>query len=251
MLTPQNFREKTFERAVFGGYDMAAVDDFLEEAANDYAAVAKDNMVLKSKMKVLVDKIEEYRSTEDSMRMTLLSAQKLCAQMEQESREKADALIANARLEAERIVRSAHDQKVTEEARLLEAKKESTKYIEEMHIICSKQLEFLENLESYKIDLSKLPASEPSYHAPAEPEPPAEEAPQEAAPIVEETMRGVESSVEQMEMDMPDDGSGEEIARVVNDGAAPNQAGDEPTRMYRGPQRSETRISMDNLRVGK
>ena len=42
MLTPQNFREKTFERAVFGGYDMGAVDDFLEEAANDYAAVAKE-----------------------------------------------------------------------------------------------------------------------------------------------------------------------------------------------------------------
>ena len=31
MLTPQNFREKTFDKAIFGGYDMAAVDDFLDE----------------------------------------------------------------------------------------------------------------------------------------------------------------------------------------------------------------------------
>ena len=66
MLTPQNFREKTFEKALFGGYDMAAVDDFLDEAANDYAAVAKENMVLKSKMKVLVEKIEEYSKLEGS-----------------------------------------------------------------------------------------------------------------------------------------------------------------------------------------
>ena len=44
MLTPQNFREKTFDKAIFGGYDMAAVDDFLDEAANDYSAIAKENM---------------------------------------------------------------------------------------------------------------------------------------------------------------------------------------------------------------
>ena len=44
MLTPQNFREKAFEKAIFGGYDTSSVDDFLDEAANDYAALAKENM---------------------------------------------------------------------------------------------------------------------------------------------------------------------------------------------------------------
>ena len=92
MLTPQNFREKTFDKAIFGGYDMAAVDDFLDEAANDYSAIAKENMVLKSKMKVLVDKIEEYRTTEDTMRQTLLSAQKLAAGIEAEARGQAEAI---------------------------------------------------------------------------------------------------------------------------------------------------------------
>ena len=121
MLTPQNFREKTFERAVFGGYDMAAVDDFLNEAAGDYAALAKENVTLTKKMKVLVEKVEEYRATEDSMRMTLLSAQKLSLQIEQEAREKAEAMLAQARDEAERIVREAYTQRATEEARLLEA----------------------------------------------------------------------------------------------------------------------------------
>ena len=32
-MTPQDIRERTFEKAVFGGYDMAGVDDFMEEAA--------------------------------------------------------------------------------------------------------------------------------------------------------------------------------------------------------------------------
>ena len=74
MLTPQNIQEQEFNKAVFGGYDMGAVDDFLETVSADYTALYKENAVLKGKLKVLVDKVEEYRSTEDSMRMALLTA---------------------------------------------------------------------------------------------------------------------------------------------------------------------------------
>lgn len=263
MLTPQNFREKTFERAIFGGYDMAAVDDFLEEAANDYAAVAKENMVLKSKMKVLVDKIEEYRSTEDSMRMTLLSAQKLCAQMEQEAKERAEATVANARqeaerttaaarLEAERVVRDAHDQRVTEEARLLEARKESSRYIEDMHLICTKQLEFLENLESFKLDPTQLEQTSEPVPFPAVSAAVRTGLPVVEPPRVEETVRSIEDSVERM--DVPASDGDIEIGRVVTDGAeAPESGNDEPTRMYTGgtQQPGTSFSSLDNVRFGK
>ena len=74
MLTPQDIQNQEFAKAVFGGYDMAAVDDFLEQLAADYTALYKDNMVLKGKLKVLVEKVEEYRSTEDAMRMALPAA---------------------------------------------------------------------------------------------------------------------------------------------------------------------------------
>ena len=67
MITPQAIREKTFEKAVFGGYDMASVDSFLEELVNDFTTMQKENAVLKAKMKVLVDKVEEYRGNEDAM----------------------------------------------------------------------------------------------------------------------------------------------------------------------------------------
>ena len=57
MTTPQEIREKTFEKAVFGGYDMGDVDDFMEQVAADMTTLQKENAVLKGKMKVLVDKI--------------------------------------------------------------------------------------------------------------------------------------------------------------------------------------------------
>lgn len=244
MLTPQNFREKTFERAVFGGYDMAAVDDFLDEAAGDYAAVAKENVVLKNKMKVLVDKIEEYRATEDSMRMTLLSAQKLSLQIEQESREKAEAALAQARDEAERIVREAYTQRATEEARLLEAKRESTRYIDNMRALCSSQLNFLDNLESMKLE--ELPSAGSPAPAPEH--------------SFAETVRNVETTAARMS-DVTD--AGKEISRVVSDAAAESAAPaaeEEPTRMFAGaataggaadPNAATGQFSFENLRFGK
>ncbi|HBR08006.1 MAG TPA: cell division protein, partial [Clostridiales bacterium] len=41
------------------------------EAAAELDAAHKEIYVLKSKIKVLVDKIEEYRASEDAMRLTL------------------------------------------------------------------------------------------------------------------------------------------------------------------------------------
>ena len=86
MITAQDIREKTFEKARFSGYDMASVDNFLEELAEDVTATQKENAVLKSKMKVLVDKIEEYRANEDALNMAVLSAQKLAVQIENDAR---------------------------------------------------------------------------------------------------------------------------------------------------------------------
>ncbi len=231
MLTPQNFREKTFEKAIFGGYDMGAVDNFLDEAANDYAAIAKENMVLKSKMKVLVDKIEEYRATEDSMRLTLLSAQKLSVQIEEDARKKSEELLANARSESERITREAYTQRTTEESMLLEAKRESTQYIENMRMLCSKQLNFLDNLKGLKLEDIARPASTPE--------------------TVEETVRSIESSVEKLS----DSGeASDEIRRVVTDSAdTPVNRLEEPTRQFSSNSTTTptSQFSFDNLRFGK
>ena len=96
MITAQDIREKTFEKSRMNGYDMASVDDFLEELAEDISSAQKENAVLKSKMKVLVDKIEEYRANEEALNMAILSAQKLAVQIESEARQRAASMIEDA-----------------------------------------------------------------------------------------------------------------------------------------------------------
>ena len=59
MLTPQEVSTHSFSKASFGGYNMAMVDEFLDELTDDYTALYKENAALKAKLKVLVEKVEE------------------------------------------------------------------------------------------------------------------------------------------------------------------------------------------------
>lgn len=146
MITPQGIREKKFEKAVFGGYDMGSVDAFLEELANDLTLLQKENATLKGKMKVLVDKVEEYRGNEDALRMAVLSAQKLGNMIEAEAKEKADKTLNDAMEEAARITREANLEVTAEKTRLAESKSESAKFIDSMDMLCRHQLEFLQKV---------------------------------------------------------------------------------------------------------
>ena len=82
---------------------MAAVDEFLDELTDDYTALYKENAALKAKLKVLVEKVEEYRATEDSMRATLLSAQQDGgSQMVSDAQAQRDKMLSDAQEEANR-----------------------------------------------------------------------------------------------------------------------------------------------------
>ena len=122
MITAQDIREKTFDKAKFGGYDMASVDDFLEDLAEEVTASQKENAVLKSKMKILVDKIEEYRANEEALNMAVLSAQKLAVQIESEARARANAMLAEADRQVNAKIGSIAEQADAEENRLAAAK---------------------------------------------------------------------------------------------------------------------------------
>ena len=100
MFTPQEVSEKTFPKVSFGGYNMTSVDEFLDTLTEDYTALYKENATLKAKLKVLAEKVEEYRATEDAMRSTLLTAQRMAAQMVQDAQTERDQVLASARAAA-------------------------------------------------------------------------------------------------------------------------------------------------------
>ncbi len=146
MLTPQEVSNRAFSKAAFGGYNMAMVDEFLDELTDDYTALYKENAALKAKMKVLVDKVEEYRATEDSMRAALLTAQRMASTMVEEAEAKRDHLIANAEAEARNKLAALQEEVLFEQKRLNNAKAATEDFINKSRMICEAQVKLLEQL---------------------------------------------------------------------------------------------------------
>lgn len=199
MFTPQEVSEKTFPKSpsFSSGYDLAAVDEFLDTLTEDYTALYKENAALKTKLKILAEKVEEYRATEDTMRSMLLAAQKMAASMTEEAKEKGEKTLADARQESERLLtdaRNAADElnrdlaRKTEAARqkLSDAETAMKDYIAKSLAMCLDQVDYLEKLPHSELPAAPAPAQEPADQEPAAeaaPEQSAEgEAPQETAP---------------------------------------------------------------------
>ena len=162
MITAQDIREKTFEKSRIGGYDMASVDDFLEELADDVTAYQKENAVLKSKMKVLVDKIEEYRANEEALNMAVLSAQKLAVQIENDARTRSAAMIEEAEQQVKARVGGIEAETKKQEKRLADAKAATEKFFEAARALCNTQLRNLDAISSGMTAATAAPAAAPA-----------------------------------------------------------------------------------------
>lgn len=231
-MTPQDIREKTFEKAMFGGYDMAAVQNYQEEVATELANAQKEIAVLKGKMKVLVDKIEEYRASEDAMRLAILSAQKVGKQIEDDAQARADKILSEAKNTSDRILGGLQHETANEEAKLLNAKTSCAKFLEDVRNLCLTQLEYLDGVAGSKAaaapraaarpTVSAAPA-EPVSAAPAEPVPAAQpEAPAAAQPVQAEPVYAAE----------PVSAAPVEAQPVEADDAAADSAADDATQLY-------------------
>ena len=132
MFTPQQIDQISFGKATFGGYDMQDVDEFLEPLTEDYVTLYKENALLKSKMRVLVGKLEEYRKNEASMKDAMVNAQKTCDMMVREAEQMCAQMLSEASANANANAVNADALVAAEQARVEEAKKAAAEKIEEI-----------------------------------------------------------------------------------------------------------------------
>lgn len=118
MMTPQEVASHSFAKATLGGYNLAQVDEFLDALTEDYAALYNENAILKNKLKVLSDTVEEYRATDNAMRKTLLAAQKMADDMVEDAKKKQAKLMGQAEQDAHKRVEELKKAVEAEEFRL-------------------------------------------------------------------------------------------------------------------------------------
>lgn len=173
MFTPQEIQEQTFSKAVFGGYDMQQVDDFLEPLTEDYITLYKENSVLKAKMKILVEKLEEYRAQETQHSSATAEAEAKSAQLLKQTQAKCAAMLqnaevnaqANAQVNAANVQLAQLNQQIhAEQERLDYAKQTALNFISVIERDVQGHLGLLETLKSRDLTKEEAPAQPKSAH---------------------------------------------------------------------------------------
>ena len=154
MLTPQDLQEVSFEKAKIGGYVMKSVDDFLEPLMDDYVALYKENAVLKSKMRLLVERLESYRANEAKMKAAAEETKKQCDEMIAEARRRSDEMVNKAKGDAR--IAGIDAAAAAESDRLRVAKEATADFVQAVEAQIARQQQALEALKSLD-----LPAREP------------------------------------------------------------------------------------------
>lgn len=169
MFTPQQIDQISFTQAR-KGYNMEEVDAFLEPLTEDYVTLYKENGLLKSKMRVLVGKLEEYRKSEAGMKDAMVNAQRTCDRMVREAEEKCARMMKEANANAAAAARnaaSADSLVAAENARVEEARRTASARINEIQEQMRTCIQALERIKGANAPAAEAPAAQDSYDSDA------------------------------------------------------------------------------------
>lgn len=185
MLTPQDLQEVSFEKAKIGGYVMKSVDEFLEPLMDDYVTLYKENAVLKSKMRLLVERLEEYRANEAAMKEEMEEARKSSEQMIAEAQARSDELLRKAQADAQARSRDIDSAAAAEQERLRRIKASTAEFVSAVEAQLAKQQQSLEMLKKMDLPTEQQPRpnTRRAYDYESEQDPPKVNAEEIAAQI--------------------------------------------------------------------
>ena len=147
MMTPQEVGSQSFSKATLGGYNLAQVDEFLDALTEDYSALYSENAILKNKLKVLSETVEEYRATDTAMRKALLAAQQMADNMVEEAKKKQAELVGEAEQAAQKRVTELQKEIAAEEYRLRQAQESTAAYVKKLTALHDREMDYLSALD--------------------------------------------------------------------------------------------------------
>ena len=142
MLTPNDISSKKFEKSAFG-YKPEDVDNFLSEVLNSYSAVYAEKEAAEEKLEVLAEKLEEYRSNEDSLRTVLMGAQKLGENIVRDSKAKAEVIISEAENQVKQVFAESESKIIKEKETLATLQKETAEFKKHLLAMYRQHLELI------------------------------------------------------------------------------------------------------------
>jgi cell division initiation protein len=113
-LSPLDIRQQQFTVRMFRGLDPQEVDAFLEDVAEDYESVLKENALLKEQLTSHEERSRGIGDVERTLKDTLVTTQKLADEMKEVARRDAQLILREAEGRGEKLM----DEARVEEARI-------------------------------------------------------------------------------------------------------------------------------------
>ena len=162
MITPIEIQNKEFRRG-FRGYSEDEVDDFLKIVTEDFEALYKENMDLQEKVTLYQEQVSRYKSIEETLNATLITAQSAAEDTCVAANKKAKIIVEEAQLQSKHIIDETNN-------RILELKKEYDNLVREFKVfrnrfksLIKEELDTLDEI-FYDVDEScEMPFRECSY----------------------------------------------------------------------------------------
>ena len=103
-ISPLDIRQQQFTVRMFRGFDSHEVDAFLDDVAEDYEAVLKENAILKEQLATLEDRSRGLGERERALQDTLVTTQRLGEEMKSAARREAELHVREAELRGEKLL---------------------------------------------------------------------------------------------------------------------------------------------------
>lgn len=109
-LTPMDIETVEFKKTPFKGYSQEEVDLFLDKVIMEFEKLYKENAKLQDKLDARDDVIKHYKELEDTIKSSIVRAEKTADETVKNADKTAEQTINNAQLRAENIIAEAHKQ---------------------------------------------------------------------------------------------------------------------------------------------
>jgi len=141
-----DIENKEFKRTV-RGYNPYEVDEFLDQIAEDYETLYKENSILNEKINILDEKIEHYKKIESTIQKTLVLAQNSAEQVKLSAQKEAELIIKNANDSAQKIIDRANNDVLKINDEFDRIRREFNKFRTKYRNFMNSQIELFERME--------------------------------------------------------------------------------------------------------
>jgi cell division initiation protein len=109
-LTAADIRQQQFAVKFLRGFDPQEVDAFLEEVADDFEELGRENNLLKDQLATLEERTKGIEAREKTLHETLITTQKIAEEFKENARREAELVLREAQLRAEKVVQESREE---------------------------------------------------------------------------------------------------------------------------------------------